>query len=258
MIPGLIIFNHSHSVGTPSYLAIHLLLAASVTATTADDLSIAPQHLAAIPVSFVFGYIIPIILLALPAPKMVTWTFKHTASGWYQQWSLVIALFHYAYVYFIADNTQSNFQLEQSGSVTITSLRIVYGLAFMMAQLPHWIVCVISFTAWLCPSLFNKKKVESLKPPNLLVPTLPFTQRKARNMAEGFLWLIQWDYILGTLGTIVWSLVLHSNAREVYGVDDTWPYMFFRFLVYTIVGGPAALPVMILWERDEWVFGSRA
>ena len=156
MIPGLIIFNHSHSVGTPSYLAIQLLLAASATATTADDLSVAPQHLAAIPVSFVFGYIIPIILLALPAPNRVTWTFKHTASGWYQQWSLIIAFFHYAYVYFIADNTQSYSQSEKSGSATITSLRIVYGFAFMMAQLPYWIVCVISFTAWLCPSMFNE------------------------------------------------------------------------------------------------------
>src|SRR4051794_15647263 len=104
MIPGLIIFNHSHSVGTPSYLAIHLLLATSVTATTADDLSIAPQHLAAIPVSFVFGYIIPIIFLALPAPKTVTRSFKHTVSGWYQQWSLFIAFFQYAHVYFTADN----------------------------------------------------------------------------------------------------------------------------------------------------------
>lgn len=258
LIPGLIIFNHSHSVGTPLYLAIHLLLAASVTATTADDLSIAPQHLAAIPVSFVFGYIIPIILLALPAPKLVTWAFKHTVSGWYQQWNLFIAFFHYAYVYIFAGSTRFDSQLRQSGSVLLPSLRIVYGLAFIMAQLPHWIVCVISFTAWLCPSMFNEKKVESLKPLNLLVPTLPYDRRKARNMPEGFLWLIQWDYVLGTLGTIVWSLVLHSNAREVYGVDDTWPTMFFRFLVYTIVGGPAALPVLILWERDEWVFGGRA
>ena len=76
-------------------------------------------------------------------------------------------------------------------------------------------------------------------------------------MAEGFLWLIQWDYVLGTLGTIAWSLVLHSNARKVYGVDDSWPYMFFRLLACSIVGGPATLPVMLLWERDEWVFGSR-
>ena len=77
------------------------------------------------------------------------------------------------------------------------------------------------------------------------------------NIAQGFLWLIQWDYILGTLGMIIWTLVLHSNARDVYGVDDSWSYMLLRLLAYTFLGGPAALPVMILWERDEWVFGGR-
>jgi len=240
------------------YLAIHLLLAASVTATTADDLSIAPQNLAAIPMSFIFGYIIPIVLMALPAPKMVTWAFKHTVSGWYQQWNLFIAFFHYVYVYVFADNMQTRSQLKQSGSGLLPSLRIVYGLAIIMALLPYWVVCVISFTAWLCPGKFNEKTAECLKPPNLLLPTLPYDRRKASDMSEGFLWLIQWDYILGTLGMIVWSLVLHSNAREVYAVDDTWPNIFVRFLVYTMVGGPAALPVLVLWERDEWVFGGRA
>ena len=257
MIPGLIIFNHSHAVATPFYLALNLLLAASITATTPDDLSIAPQHLAAIPPSFVLGYIVPIILLALPAPRIVTLTFKHTLAGWYQQWSLFIAFFHCGYVYLIADKTQSSPRLDQSASAYLSSLRVVYRLAFMMASIPHWTVCVISFTAWLCPSIFNEKKVECLKPVNVLVPTLPFTQRKVRDMAQGFLWLIQWDYILGMLGMIVWTMVLHSNARDVYGVDDSWSYMLLRFLAYTFLGGPAALPVMILWERDEWVFGRR-
>jgi hypothetical protein len=253
----LFIFNHSHAVATPFYLALHLLLGASVTATTADDLSIAPQHLAAIAPSFVLGYIVPIILLALPTPKIVTYKFKHTLAGWYQQWNLFIAFFHYGYFHLIADKTQSSSWPDQYASSNLSSLRVVYGLAFMMASIPHWTVCVISFMAWLCPSIFNEKKVECLKPANVLVPTLPFTQRKARNMAQGFLWLIQWDYILGTLGMIVWALVLHVNARDVYGVDDSRSYMLLRFSAYTFVGGPAALPVMVLWERDEWVFGGR-
>ena len=256
-MPGLIIFNHSHAVGTPLYLALHLLFAASVTATASDDLSIATQHLAAIPPSFVLGYIVPIILLALPAPRTATHRFKHTMCGWYQQWSLFVAFFHYGYVYLSANQRQSSSWPDQSAFPYLSSLRLVYGSAFMMALIPHWTVCVISFAAWLCPSIFNEKKVDSLWPANILVPTLPLTQRKARDMAQGFLWLIQWDYLLGTLGMIVWTLVLHSNAREVYGMDDSWSCMLLRLLAYTFVGGPAALPVMILWERDEWVFGGR-
>ena len=234
-------------------------MAPSVTSVTAEDLNVEQRHLTAIPVSFVLGYILPVILLSLPAPRLVSRKFKHTVSGWYQQWSLFVAFFHYAYLFLLRDDhALLPQQLVPSSSSTLASLRLIYSLAFVMAAVPHWIVGSISFTAGLRPSMFNEKEAKALSPWKILVPTLPFKPRKARDISQGFLWLIQWDYLVGTVGMIVWALVLHSNARNVYRPDDKWTQTILRFAGYLILGGPGGLPVGIMWERDEWVFGPKA
>lgn len=234
-------------------------MAPSVTSITAKDLSVEQGHLTAIPLSFIFGYILPIILLSLPAPRLVSRKFKHTVSGWYQQWSLFVAFFHYAYLFLLqGDHALLSPQPALSSSSTLSSLRLIYSLAFIMAAIPHWIVCLISFSAWLHPNMFTEKEAKALHPWKVLVPTLPFTPRKAKDISQGFMWLIQWDYLVGTIGMIVWALVLHSNARNAYRPDDEWIDIVLRFVGYLILGGPGGLPVGIMWERDEWVFGSKA
>lgn len=74
-------------------------------------------------------------------------------------------------------------------------------------------------------------------------------------MQEGFKWLIQWDYIIGTIGTFIWTFVLRMRAARAVGVEDGLLQLVFRILGYFSLGGPVAVTVGLMWERDEMVFG---
>jgi hypothetical protein len=249
-IAGALIFNHSHALFTPLYLALHLATSPSASNPTPEGLLVDASHLNAIPLSFVLGYVVPIILMGLPARGLVSLAFKHTVCGWYQQWNLYIALFHYLLVFWYRQGQSID---QASPETTLALLRIAYGFAFVMAAIPHWVVTVISCSARLWPNLFNEKFAASLRPSNVLLPTSPFTRKKARDMVQGFMWLIQWDYVIGTAATALWAMTLYLNARGSLIMQEPWMPILARTMTYALAGGPMGVPIGLLWERDEMI-----
>lgn len=263
-LPGYVIFHHSHAFGTPLYLALATLFMPSnaPAAQTPESLYIEDRHLKAIPISFFLGYVVPIILMALPAPQVVSHRFKHTATGWYQQWHLIIAVIHYSIVWLSnvlhPDGIRRQDGPQKDSVQTLNLLRAVYGLAFALAVIPYYTTMVLSLSSILAPGLFDSQRVGSLHPKQLFIPTLPRNGLKIKDLKQGFKWLIQWDFVLGTVACTVWALAMRRNALEVQKPGDGSLYGTSQnAIAYFLVGGPVAIPIGFMWERDLLVFGGQ-
>lgn len=231
-------------------------------AQTSESLYIEDRHLRAIPISFCFGYVVPIILMALPAPQVVSYRFKHTATGWYQQWQLIIAFIHYTVVWFsdvlLPEDIHRQDSPQKDAVQTLNLLSIVYGLAFALAVIPYYTAMVLSLSSVLAPGLFDSQGVGTLHPKQLFIPTLPRNGLKVKNLKQGFKWLIQWDFILGTLACTVWALAMRRNTLEVQKPGEGSFYGTLQnAMAYFLVGGPVAVPLGFMWEREKLVFGSQ-
>ncbi|KAL3426457.1 hypothetical protein PVAG01_03248 [Phlyctema vagabunda] len=246
---GVLVFNHSHAVVTPLYFASHLFTSPVAIKPTADDVLIDAIDLFVIPPSFLLGYVVPIILIALPAPALVSLVFKQTVMGWYQQWNLFISIIHFLLASITRNVPVPCTMLNTESRRCHRLRRTVYAFAFIMGAVPHWIVCVISFTAGIWPQLFNPSISHRLHPSHLLVPTCPFSDAKVADLAQGFMWLIQWDYTIGTAASISWAAAVYRRARPGYNrVALSW-----KILKYTLAGGPVGAAVGLIWERDEFL-----
>lgn len=214
---------------TPLYLAIRLAVSPSVTPT---GLAVHAAHLKAIPWSFALGYILPIILMALPSPRIVSPTFKHTAAGWYQQWNLYIVLIHWTLVYLWREDGQSISTIE-----TLELSRNVYVFAILCAGVAWWSAMWIALKKGGIPLALKA-----------FVPASPWSGKKAASIYEGAKWLIQWDGIIGTTAMTVWAASLYLDANQSAPLpEDMWK----RMLAYGISGGPMGISIGLLFERDK-------
>ena len=174
----------------------------------------------------------------------------HEAEHWWlvPAMELVHCMFHYLLVAFLRQFQDESQTLPDA---RLRGLRIVYGVAFMMAAIPHWVVSIISCTAGLWPGLFDRRFARRLHPSNILMPTSPFTGKKVKDSAEGFRWLIQWDHIVGTAATMLWAATLYWDCQSLLPMQRGVRSVLAKVLVYAFVGGPMGVPIGLLWERDE-------
>jgi hypothetical protein len=244
---GIFQFNHSNALITPLWLAVHLLTSPSAAKPTAADISIEPIHLLALPASFIIGFVLPLVPVVLPF-SLVSLEVKQTAMGWYQQWPLWIAVPHYTLVALLRLCSLPS-KLD-SPKTRILLYRSVYIFAFAFAVFTHLPVMSLSFAAFAWPSLFNYEYAHLLQPKHLLIPTSPFLDTKAKNLAEGMLWLIQWDYFSGYLAPAVWAIFLRRRVGETPNKSDMG-YCLIRALLYLLMAGPIGIAIGMVWERDE-------
>lgn len=237
---------------TPLWLAVHLLTSPSAAKPTAADISIEPIHLLALPASFIVGFVLPLAPVVLPV-SLVSLQVKQTAMGWYQQWPLWIAVPHYMLVALLR---LCSIPLKlDSPETRLLLYRNVYIFAFAFAVFTHLPVMSLSFAAFAWPSLFNYEYAHLLQPKHLLIPTSPFLDTKARNLAEGMLWLIQWDYFSGYVAPAVWAIFLRRKVKETLNKSDSLGYCLIRALIYLLMAGPIGIAIGMVWERDEILLG---
>ena len=101
----------------------------------------------------------------------------------------------------------------------------------------------------------GKMEATAFSPKRVFVPTSPWSGKKVPNMQIGFKWLIQWDYIIGTVGTTVWAITLYLHAAWSQDIDIDINSMAFMVFRYSVIGGPMGMPIGLMWERDLIVFG---
>lgn len=78
---------------------------------------------------------------------------------------------------------------------------------------------------------------------------------KAKDLAEGMLWLIQWDYFSGYLAPAVWAVFLRLKVEKTPHRSDSLVYCLIRAVLYLLVAGPVGIAIGMVWERDEILLG---
>lgn len=245
---------------TPLYAVWNLFWSPLETISRKQDYMINRIDTVGLIVSQAVAYVIPMALFAAPVPDMLSVFQKQTVVAWYQPWSVWIAVAHFLVTLVVRPwIRQPDFEGRSTVAVyrsARSNHRAIYTFAFYLAAIPHLVVLSITFTALLYPGLYSSRLLGLLSLQNVFIPPSPWSDTKAAHLVEGCKWLLQWDYITGSTGVLVWVLTRYismqmSTSREKRG---SWFGLAGKVLVWTAFAGPTATAVKILWERDEIVF----
>lgn len=249
-IPGLLIFNQSNAVFTPLYLAVRLAFAAP--SHEAKSLTIGTADIQAIPLSFICAYVLPLGAMAMAGTVIRGFNTKHIIASFYQQWNLFISLAHFAFVWYSREAQKSdNLQPSQTlrGPELLIELQPVYKLAMLLAAASLWGPIIVSAGA----RILGGARREMLSLHSVFVPPLPWTGVQCRSIFEGGKWLLQWDGIIGSLGSAVWAIALYDDVRANLTPLQSSASFSWTIIRYFVIGGTMGVAVGMLWERDALV-----
>lgn len=258
MIWGIAMQNLALNVVLPLYLVIHLSTAPTVSAMRAHDFYIDPSELQSVPISLTLGFIVPAILLTLPAPSIISFDEKQyfmavwqTFPIWVEflQWS--ISLLHRI---FMSSKAKRIVTSETPDTQWYATLRAVYVSILAIAGSTHIMTVTLLAALKIFPDLFAAKFDGMLSPSAVFWPTAFSSSTKMTSIGSAALLQLQFDEIIGSAAVALWATVLFARElRKNKKVRKTY-MLVLNFIFKTALVGPIGYAVICIWARDELIF----
>jgi hypothetical protein len=245
----------------PIYLTVYLFtspLITSSTPLTPSALTIPESLLTGTPFGTIIGFILPTILMSLPAPNVLSISSKITAILVWQAFPVWVTV--YTYIWKATLWPKIEYQSEADALANqLPLLRYVYKFALAVSVPAHLATVTLSLSAGLiCPGMFTPFAQSELNPISVFIPPNPFSDTKAATVAQGAQWFLQYDYAITSVAFIIWALA-SRYAKPVVIANKSNSNSIGVGTVLELVGkvallGPYATALTLIWDRDEAVF----
>lgn len=197
------------------------------------------------------------MLMVLPAPTYISYTTKQNLIAAQQFWPIWIYISQklLEVTISVVNPMLTMLTEQQKHDQTIKYMRRAYLFALITSASAHMLYTTLALAAWLSPTLLSSKLRYQLRPENFLIPVNPFADVKAANLADGALWFLQWDLIIGVLATMIWGIAVRLSMSGKVGSLGAWMKALFKYAGVAAVVGPSGAAVVAIWGRDEIVLG---
>ena len=203
-----------------------------------------------IPVSMVIGYVLPTILMSLPAPSILDHDLKQKLMTFWQFFpiwvSVVQAVVPYLLPSFEKANGASSIHLPRSMRVLYAGLLTTagFGQASTMAAMAM---------SKLFPGLFAPEFVGVFDPFRVFVPSAISPSTKMASIGAGTHLLLQYDQLIGSMSMALWSTVLFINTFRSGTTKQSVALIIVGGIIMMALTGPLGYVTTCIWARDELI-----
>lgn len=248
---------------------------------------VSPYDMAILPFSVTLGYILPTILMVIPAPEVVSIATHQKLLAFWQPFPLWSVIIHYVLKKFymlaaapsIRQSATTIKSIQPPSTTYLTSAGRVYGFTLFICMITHLPVLVLGLiqASWI-PETYQT--LQDFATPSLIeifVPGLPYLPPSLRSTQEqvtlhaGGLQFLQYDLHLAAIATLIWATLLLKNASiekqtrdpqsslpvykdllsgETTSVHQPGGNVVLKIVIWTIMAGPFGAATMLLWDRD--------
>ncbi|KAL8715780.1 MAG: hypothetical protein Q9220_000447 [cf. Caloplaca sp. 1 TL-2023] len=249
---GLSLQNAAMAVLIPLYFALHLSTSPTVSSRKQCDLLPDSFRLSYLPFSITIGLILPSVLVALPAPTVLTYESKQVCMAIWQMFPLWVGLLQ-GMMPLISSYISGAPGPENGSERTIDHMRTIYAMLMTVAMVSRISTCTIAFSAILFPSLFAPRVAHLLTPMAVFVPRAATPSVKVPSIAAGAFQFLQYDEMVGESATVVWSaaLCVSGTGRKSF---SGWMKSIAIGILIASLAGPQGFAIAAVWARDETFF----
>lgn len=207
---GLAIQVFSYAVVMPLYLTLYL------STSCQSDFRVRKAQLDMIWPALTVGYAIPTILMAVPAPSMLSYDAKQGIMAVWQFFPLWVELLHH-------------FRAKDGRFATSTEIAQFYRVCLILA---------IATQTLTCCGIIILSSVSSFR--HVLIPETVFPE-PVHSIGQGMHLLLKWDQLVGSSAVIIWALAQCCQADATLSP--------FKIIFHLAAGGPIALGIHFLQMR---------
>ncbi|MCJ1300474.1 hypothetical protein MMC08_003271 [Hypocenomyce scalaris] len=255
MVLGLLIQNLAYAVITPLYLILHLSTSPTTISPSPADISVDIFNLISIPISITIGYVLPAVLLALPAPSVLTFGRKQILMAIWQVFPISVDLLQRIIPVIsstILKGTDKRPTPPTSRAMGyIRAMRGVYLFALILSGFTHISAMTLTATSKFFSGLFAPEYVGIFNPSRVFFPRTISTATQMPSIGHGTLMLLQYDGLIGSASLLIWASALFVRAYGRRRIFDRWLSLVAANVLLTGLMGPVGCVVALIWARDE-------
>lgn len=268
---GLAVLAFGYSVVLPWYFILHLLTSpmaasSSTPAPKLKDYDLKMADIASVIPAMLLGFIVPTVMMALPAPSVLSYERKQMMIANWHAFPLYVGVAQLLISFALrslfssneikakrAQQTQSQEELKSN----IWALRVLYAFLLLCGARDQLTTNHFVFLAQAFPALFAPESRGLWSFTNVFGQKSITPSVKMDSVGSGALLFLQYDENIGNVALILWAAVLFVRARRrndglrnkvhvgiVLGVG-------FVTVAFT---GAMGLATGLIWGRDEIVF----
>lgn len=260
MILGLLIQTLAYAVITPLYLILHLSTSPTARSPSVAEISVDMSSLISIPVAISIGYILPAVLLALPAPSVLSFDRKQILMAVWQAFPVWVDVLQRTISFIVAmvSNTERKSAISpaKASATYIRATRYVYLFALILSGFSHISAMTLAATSKFFPGLFAPQYVGVFNPSNVFFPSTISMTTQMSSIENGVLLLLQYDGLIGSASLVIWASAVFVRAYGRRRPFDQWLSLVAANVLLTALVGPVGCAVAILWARDEAVLSA--
>lgn len=232
-----------YGIAFPVYLALSLK-AVPWQDNSASANFIFIQH---IPEYFVLSYILPSILMLLPAPEAISFDTKQQLTALFQLTHIFLAAMVVST--WIWHRGRSS-RITHSQAAITAKQRSACIFAIALSAFTHILVVILSLPATLgfSPVYPDDGHADLL---SVLLP--PLRWRTPNSFSKGVLLQMQWDYVWGALAVFLWGMALHVQGMQRANRPISYSRLLVKATTLSVVVGVSGAVAVLILERDEMV-----
>lgn len=264
---GFIFQNITYAVTVPIYLITHLLTSPVSSANVSSQaISVDTSDSAILPLSTTLSFIIPSVMMYLPAPEMMSASTHYTWQAIWQVFPVTQSIYHRLLKGILPGPSSSSSSMR-------AHLVGVYRYILFLCFVPQILLLTVAITpAGIVPKVL-KPVFEQVDLVSAFVPSWPWNSPTANELvgaaaglssaavvtadgkAELVKLFLQWDAYCGGAAILAWAAFIYGMDRPEKSIISS---IVPKALVWTVLGSPVGAAAMLLWERDGVAVGAVA
>ena len=251
---GVLVQNAAYAIIVPTYLVLYLLTSPLVSSRRTASFLVERQSTVMIPISLALGYVLPAVLMSLPAPSLITSEQKQTLMALWQMFPVWVAIFQAtlpSITMFI--NRYHTRPSKNTDASELSAMRWVYLILLVTAGIGQISTFTLLATSKWFPTLFAPESRGVFNPSNVLLPIAISPSTKMPSIGTGAFLLLQYDEIVGSTSMVIFASVLHILARQNSSSHRSVGSSIVLGLAALICTGPLGYAVACVWARDEMI-----
>lgn len=252
---GFLVQNVAYAVMLPIYLIVYLSTSPLLASKGVSDFLVDSADIAAIPISMVLGYVIPAIIMCLPAPSAIGFERKQNWMAVWQPFPVWVAIFQAVLPYLMpvlglgqkASSTPSSKQSLKSLRPLYIGLIIVAGIGQVST------ITLVATSKWF-PSLFAPKFRGVFNPSQVFLPAAVTPSAQMSTIGSGVHLFLQYDETVGSTAMAIFTTVMYALKYQTSKRSANVASLVAQGLAIATLTGPLGYAVACIWARDEMVF----